>query len=237
MKLWSWGCPGDDVLAAYLDGTLDLAAKSKAELHLANCATCCSLIADVVAMRRSQPTQLPFGLEQRAIAVTSPKRNARHRVLIPVTTALVIALSLAAILLRTGKKELSTVLTSKVPPVVARSEPPRTLSVPATSNVMRQSAPSDPVPGLIFPQENAVIKPSELFMKWKAVPRAVYYEVHLVDAEGEPVWQGESQVASTRVPGTVTLKDGAYFIWIAAHTEDGRVQKSSPARFVVNSSR
>jgi len=237
MKLWSWGCPGDDVLAAYLDGTLDPAAKNKAELHLANCAACCSLIADVAAMRRSQPRPLPFGLEQRAVAVTSPRRNAGRRVLIPVTTALVIALSLAAMLLMTAKKEISTIPTSKVAPIVARTEPPPSLSVPATSNIVRQSGPSDPIPGLIFPQENAVIKPGELFMKWKAVPRARYYEVHLVDAEGEPLWQGESQAASTGVPGTVMLKDGAYFVWIAAYIEDGRVQKSSPVRFVVNSSR
>ena len=237
MKLWGWGCPGDDALAAYLDGTLDPAAKSEAELHLANCTACCSLIAEVVAMRRSEPTPLPFGLEQRAIAITSPQRNAGRRVLIPVTTALVIALSFTAIVLRTAKKEISTAPTSKVSPVVAKSEPPPSLSVPATSNIVRQSASSDLVPGLIFPQENSVIKPGEFLMKWKAVPRARYYEVHLVDAEGEPVWQGESQTASTSVPGTVTLKVGAYFVWIAAHTEDGRVQKSSPVRFVVNSSR
>lgn len=237
MKLWNWGCPGDDVLAAYLDGTLDPAAKSKAELHLAKCAACCSLIADVVAMRRSQPTPLPLGLEQRAIALTSPKRNAGRRVLIPVTATLVIALSLTAIVLRTAKKEISTVPTSAGPTVVAKSEPPPSLSAPPTSNIVRQSGPFDPVPDLLFPQENAVLKSGALVMKWKVVSRALYYEVHLVDVEGEPVWQGESQVASARIPFTVTLKDGAYFVWIAAHTEDGRVQKSSPVRFVVNSSR
>jgi hypothetical protein len=237
MKLWSRGCPDVDVLATYLDGNLDPEAKNKTELHLANCAACCSLVADVVAMWRSQPTPLPLGLEQRAIAITSPQRNAGRRLLIPVTAALVIALSLGAILLRTSKEEISAVPTSNVSPVVAKSEPPPSLSAPATSDTVRQSAPSDPVPGLIFPRENAVIKAGELFMKWKAVPRASYYEVHLVDADGEPLWLGESQITGTRVPDTVALKDGAYFVWIAAHTEDGRVQKSSPVWFVVNSSR
>jgi len=242
MRLGSWGCPGDEVLAAYVDGALDDTAKNRTESHLADCASCRSVIGDVVTMRRSESVALPLGLEQRAIALTSPERHAGRRLLIPLTVGGVVALAFAVFLLRTPKTEISPISPSTVPsagtnsPVVAKSEPP-SISAPDSSNMVRKGIAFEPVPELIFPREGGVLKPSELNLRWKFVPRARYYEVHLVDSEGEPLWQGESQTAGIYVPGTVTLKDGAYFVWIAAHTEDGRVQKSSPVRFVVNSSR
>ena len=241
MKI-GWRCPGDEVLAAYMDGALDDTAKNKTESHLADCASCRSLIGDVVAMRRSQATLLPFGLEQRAIALTSPQRREGRRILIPLTVGSVIALALAVVLLRTPKKEISPISPSIVSPVgtnapvVAKSEPP-SISAPDSSNMVRKGTAFEPVPELILPREGGVLKPSELNLRWKFVPRALYYEIHLVDSEGEPVWQGESEATTTRIPISVAVKDGVYFVWIAANSKDGRVQKSPPVRFAVNSSR
>lgn len=242
MKLGSWGCPGEEVLAAYMDGVLDDRAKNKTESHLANCASCRSLISDVVAMRRTELVGPPLGLEQRAIALTSPQRRTGRRILIPLTVGSVAALAFAAVLLRTPKKEISTILPSTVSsvgantPVVAKSEPP-SISAPNSSNLVRKGTAFEPVPDLIFPKEGGVLKSRELNLRWKLVPRALYYEIHLVDSEGEPVWQGESQTANATVPVTAAVKDGAYFVWIEARTQDGQVQKSSPVRFLVSSSR
>ena len=57
-----WKCLGEDVIAAYLDGVVNAADRSRIESHLADCEYCRSLVADVVTTQRSDPPALPLGL-------------------------------------------------------------------------------------------------------------------------------------------------------------------------------
>jgi len=120
-----------------------------------------------------------------------------------------------------------------VAPVVAKSETP-TAPGGAAPNIVRKSAPSEALRALIFPGDGRVVRPSELILKWKVVPHARYYEIHVVTSEGDPVWQSDSERTDAKLSPDITLKDGTYFVWITAYLDDGRVQKSTPVRFVVN---
>lgn len=232
-RRWRWKCPSDDVLAGYIDGALDEAVRRRTESHLADCAECRSLIGDVVTLRRREPTPLPLGLEQRAIASHAPNRRRRSWILIPATVAGITFASIAGFLLRGPRNEIGPVSAPPVAQVMAKSEP---ASMPgqANSDVVRKSSSPELLPRLISPREGRVIRPSELILKWKLVPQAKYYEIHVVTAEGDPVWQSESEKTDIKLSPDVTWKEGTYFVWIAAYLEGGRVQKSAPVRFVVN---
>jgi len=232
-RFWGLKCPGNHILAGYLDGGLDEAATRRTESHLADCAACRGLVGDVVTMQRLEATPLPPGLKRRAIASTAPSRTVPRWVLIPATAAgLTVALTVV-VLIRGPRNEISLISRSPVAPLVAKSETP-TAPGGAAPNIVRKSAPSESLPALIFPGDGRVVRPSELILKWKVVPHARYYEIHVVTSEGDPVWQSDSERTDAKLPPDITLKDGTYFVWITAYLDDGRVQKSTPVRFVVN---
>ena len=232
-RFWGLKCPGNHILAGYVDGGLDEAAARRTESHLADCAACRSLVGDVVTMRRLEATPLPLGLKQRAIASTAPSRTRPRWVLIPATAAGLTLVLIVVVLIRGPRNEISLISRSPAAPVVAKSETP-TAPGGAAPNIVRKSAPSESLPALIFPGDGRVVRPSELILKWKVVPHARYYEIHVVTSEGDPVWQSDSERTDAKLSPDITLKDGTYFVWITAYLDDGRVQKSTPVRFVVN---
>lgn len=235
-RRWVWKCPDADILAGYVDGALDNAVSSQIGSHLADCTACRSLVGDVVTMQRLVPHSMPPGLKRRAMESTVANRKVRHWVLIPATAAGIVCALIVGFLLKGPRNEAGSISRPPVAPVVAKSEP---LSVPGqhASDVVRNSVPSGRLPALLSPKNGAVIGPKELVLEWKLVPHARYYEIHVVTSEGEPVWEGESKQIITRLPRDTTLSDGAYFVWVAAYLDDGRVQKSAPIKFVLNASR
>jgi len=232
-RFWGLNCPGNDILAGYVDGGLDEVARRRTESHLADCAACRSLVVDVVTMQRLEATPLPLGLKQRAIASTAPSRTVPRWVLIPATAAGLTVVLLVVVLIRGPRNEISLMSRSPVAPVVAKSETP-TAPGGAAPNIVRKSAASESLPALIFPADGKVVRPSELILKWKVVPHARYYEIHVVTSEGDPVWQNDSERTDAKLSPDITLKDGTYFVWITAYLDDGGIQKSTPVRFVVN---
>lgn len=65
---------------------------------------------------------------------------------------------------------------------------------------------------------------------WRAVPGATRYELELLGAQGEPVYQGATTDTSLVLPADVALQPGAEYRWLVrAGTTDG-AQLSSPAR-------
>jgi hypothetical protein len=217
-----WKCPQDGVIAAYLDGVADGPVKTQIESHLVDCEHCRGLVADVVRLRRFNAPALPLGLMQKAIALAAPKSKRTRWILLPAAavagTAFVV---IAALMLRSSQQVIV---------------PSPTLNRP-DRDVVRKLAPSGVLPTLIFPKRDNVVTREQLEFKWKPVPRSRYYEIHMVTSEGDLVWHGQSDRAVLRFPDDLILKDGPYFVWISAYLDDGRIQKSSPVRFLVAASR
>jgi hypothetical protein len=237
-RRWGWTCPGNDVLAAYLDGALDDGAKCQIQSHLADCAACRSLIGDVAMMPPADDAALPLGLKQRAITSMAPTRKVQASIAWPAAAASIACVLITVFLLRGARNEIgpSPISPSPAASVVAKSEPP-SLPAPTTTDIARKTAPLESLPTLISPKNGGVIKSSELLLHWKPVPQTRYYEIHVVTFEGDPIWQGESKKNNAKLSPNIVLKQGTYFAWIAACLDDGRVQKSAPVRFVVNFSR
>jgi len=67
----AWNCPKDDAIAAYVDGNVDATERSRVESHLADCAHCRGLVADVMKMKESDSPSIPLRLKQRAVALAA----------------------------------------------------------------------------------------------------------------------------------------------------------------------
>lgn len=227
----SWRCLGDDVVAAYIDGSLDDTSRRVAESHLADCQACRSLVGEVVAMRRPETLQLPLGLKERAFSAALSSRR-KHTVLIPAFAGVAAASVVLAVFLVESPQKLNLPLPkSPAAPTIAKSNLPQK---PRDDNfeVVRNLKQPQPSPTILFPVENAAVSRSQLRFSWKNVPRAQYYEIHVVSTEGDPVWEGESKVNSLDSPTDFAMPDGTYFVWIGAVT-DGQIKKSVPVRFLV----
>jgi Putative zinc-finger len=232
-------CPKDEAIAAYVDGNVDATARSRVESHLANCAHCRGLVADVMKMKESDSPAIPLQLKQRAVALAAPRSRRMQWILWPAVAAGAACALIIGLWVR-GPQEVSVPIpsspTAPAPTVIAKSEPAPALRQP-NGEVERSLTASSHLPVLIFPQKNNVLTPQQLEFKWKAIPQSRYYEIRVVTADGDLVWSAQSENLNLRPPSDLELKDGAYFVWISAYVESGPVQKSAPVRFVVRASR
>lgn len=73
---------------------------------------------------------------------------------------------------------------------------------------------------------------AKLVFRWEPLPNAIAYEVHVVTADGDLVWEKKVNATSVAPPSTVTLTRGSkYFIWVRAVFPDGKTQQSDPVGF------
>lgn len=147
------------------------------------------------------------------------------------------ALVVIATVMLHGPRQL-IVPSPSTPPqfVIAKSQPPPAVGRP-DRNIVRKLAPTGLLPTLVSPKQDSVVTREQLEFTWESVPRSRYYEVQVVTSEGDPVWEGQTERAVLKFHGDLVLKDGPYFVWILAYSDDGRVQKSAPVRFLVTASR
>ena len=232
----AWNCPKDEVIAAYVDGNVDATARSRVESHLADCAHCRGLVADVVKMNESDLPAIPLQLKQKAVALATPRSRRLQWILWPTVAAGAACALIIGLWIRSPQQVNLPSTPPAAPTVIAKSEPAPALRQPSRE-VERNFTVSSHLPVLIFPQENNVLTPQQLEFKWKAIPQSRYYEIRVVTADGDLVWSAQSENLNLRPPSDLELKDGAYFVWISAYLESGPVQKSAPVRFVVRASR
>ena len=234
----AWNCPKDEAIAAYVDGNVDANERSRVESHLAGCAHCRGLVADVVRMKESDSPAIPLQLKQKAVTLATPRSRRLQWILWPAVAAGAACALIIGLWIRSPQQVNlpSTTPAATAPTVIAKSEPAPALSHPS-GEVERNITASSHLPVLIFPQENNVLTPQRLEFKWKAIPQSRYYEIRVVTADGDLVWSAQSENLNLKPPRDLKLKDGAYFVWISAFVESGPVQKSAPVRFVVKALR
>lgn len=231
-----WSCPADPVIAAYLDGSLTPDQRNRIQSHVVNCDFCRSLIGQIVRTQRSQDPLLPPGLLQRAIRQTKSQSKHLAWSLIPAAALMSAVLVFAILMLRTS---LRVAIPSPPPPVapeiaMARPEPlPRT-PVPET---VRKPVSIEQRPHVISPRFNAAVEPAGIEFRWSPVPQTHYYQVRLTSSDGDLIWETQSEATDLRLPASVDLKNGTYFVWILAQLVDGQVRKSPAVLFRVTASR
>jgi len=230
-----WFCPDTNLIAAYLDGSLEDARRARLESHLSDCEYCRSLVGDVGKMQREAAPAAPPALVGKALDLV-PQTSGRSRwIFAPLAAAGAVACTVvAALLLRTPEHPALPLAPTPAAPLIAKAGP---LPKVSTQETVRKLTPPQPLPSVISPRADSVLSGRSVDFRWKTVRHARYYQVQIVTFEGEPVWQGRSAGTNLSLPGDLVLKDGKYFVWISAMMENGRVEKSDPVGFRIASSR
>ncbi len=229
-----WWCPSDDMIAAYTDGVVGKRKRFWVELHLARCVRCRLVVADVIKAQR-QPTLpvAPVVLVAQAVALVGTQSASRKWTWAPVG-ALAAALLVAALVLTLRRPE--QVIVQSAPalpaPVIAKTETAPILKTPAPE-IVRGLGAAEGELNVLYPHADSIIQSEALQFRWRTIPHARSYEVRVVKADGDLVWEDQAEQSPLQMPADVALNSGSYFVWITAFLENGRTAKSVPVRFQV----
>ncbi len=213
----TWRCPDEREVAAFFDGTLAGRERERMEAHLARCVSCREQIALLARLSDAPlPESVPDDWLTRARGlVQAPRKRDSRRY----WRWAVVAAATACILF--------------VAVVVTRRPVRREVSTPSASGMRGIAAPSSS-PRLISPTPGAILDGRDLEFRWTPVPGAVQYRVSVLTADGDIVWQQDSEGSSAKLPADVRLKAGQkYFVWIRASLRDGNSARSQAVRFSV----
>jgi hypothetical protein len=182
-----WHCPEDRVIAAYVDGALMGARRSRVQGHLADCSYCRSLVADLVKIRReAEVPAAPTALIDRALAdlPASPRRWPRIWAPVSVLGAAAVCALIALTVLRQPERPVLPSRSAPSAPIVSDSEPQSPAGPPGHEIVRSQTSPQ-PSLSIISPKPGGEVSRETAEVRWKAVPRSLYYQVRILTSEGE----------------------------------------------------
>lgn len=231
-----WTCPGDETIAAYVDGALDEDRRTRLESHLSQCEACRSVVSDVLKLQRDidELPVPPLTATKKALAAPARIRARSDFIWRPaVAMAIVFFVAAIAIWRREPQKVLLTPSPGTSSPTIAKVEE----VTPENSDVheiTRQPLIHSIAPVILSPLRDSTVERDQLRFTWKALDRSRYYEVSVVGSDGDLLWAKKTQDCSIRLPRTVAMKHGPYFVWITAYLIDGQAAKSSPVKFVVD---
>ena len=232
-----WNCPPDTRVAAYLEQRLEPKERSRFEAHLSDCDFCLDIIGGLVREYRTLDlSEAPAHLVDKAanaLAAKTGRRISWRWVLVPAFAALVVA---AVVLLRSLQPERPSASISA--PAIEKSRPPvallQTPSQPAEEQYVRKLTTPVEMVEVLEPESESVVLREKLRFRWKAVANVAYYELRVVNAEGDLLWQGQESKPTAQLPPDLPVRPGAYFVWVRAFLHDGRTIKSDPVPFTIS---
>ena len=232
-----WRCPDETQIAGYVDGRLPASDKNRLDGHLAECDYCLGLVA---ALLRLEGAAMPDNVPPALLA------RARHLVPMPAppsvwpvvrwgTVAAVTACIAVVTTVWIHRQESETPLAptpGTQSPAISTPAPPAVAPPAPTSREVRNVKPAVPSLELLAPREGLALGPEALDFRWTRVPASLYYEVRVMTAEGDLVWEGRAEGNQTRLPGNVQLVSGTkYFVSVRAFLPDGKTLTSPVVGF------
>jgi hypothetical protein len=238
----SLACPGESELAAFADGTLPAEARVRVEKHMLRCADCLDAASQLVKWRRDNPAlAVPPALLVRVRALQS---SPRPRWMAPAAAAVGAAALLVAIVLMVrptaAPPNSHATIHPLSAPLTARNDlPPATIQAGPTGVSPRQHdlvrrAPS-PIGLVLLTPTNGSKQTGAIAVKWRPVEHALAYDVRILSAEGDVVYEASTEADHFTVPADVRLTDGRYFVVVHAVLPAGVQVESSAVAFTFKS--
>lgn len=212
-------CPGEEDLAAFVDGRLATEGSSRLRDHLAACDHCLHAVAFLSRNAELEPAaNVPASLAARA----RDGRFSRD----------------AATSVRAVRYKAAAAVFVAVTTIVIWNGPG---PGPGEDATVRSLPPSDPTateaaggPQLLFPASGAMIRADAVELRWTLIPTAVSYEVRVVTLDGDVVWEQRVFGTEARLPAEVRLLSGEpYLVRISAQLPGGKTLESEHVRFFV----
>src|SRR5262245_2754342 len=242
-----WRCPDETKLAAYVDRRLDAQTRAGFESHLADCGYCLDQVAFLTrAADWSSDVEVPRPLVNRARGLVAAKQRVPWLIgwrWISVTAATCILLLFSALMVlwlqrsppqnqtpsnvaqqqqqqspqvasaSTPRRNSDVVAVASPAPPLRSGNPRHTVSVP----VIRNGAAANRSPTVIFPRDGALLKRTQLEIRWQPVADAIFYDVLIVTESGDPLVTRQSDGPPLILSGNSQLISGAkYFVSVRA---------------------
>ena len=208
-------CLTPETLAGFLDGGLCEADRAEAEEHLADCEYCLGQAALITRSRGdSAAAGVPPALSQRArvAGIRQAAIRSRRYAGWALAAVLVLAIGLFAVQFPAFNPAGNT-------------EPVRQTRL-ADPDAMR--------PSLLAPDEGSVISPLEQVFRWSEVQGSLYYDVRLVDPDGNLVLRERVENTRWLIPDSIRLTPGGeYFVRVDAYLSDAKFISSEHVVFTV----
>lgn len=220
----------------FVDSQLDPGARQRLEVHLADCDFCLGQVAALEQLEElGAAIEVPTGWRARAEAAAKPATGmalgpAWRWAAVAASACVVLAVTLwwrkpqGPPVLPLGPSSPSATSRSAPPPSATEPSPPvraaRNRRIPAVQ------------PEILFPGDRSVTGLSAIRFRWKAVPPALFYEIRLVTAQGDMVWEGRAEGTEAMLPARIQLSPGKiYFAWVVAYLPEGKTVKSATVEF------
>lgn len=205
----TWRCPDEGRLAAYVDGGLTAERRASLERHLAECGYCLGQVSALAQLGDAALPEVDPALIRRAQRIPQGKIHSQRK---PGWrwAAGSVAVACTAVLVALWVR----------PPHPAEKESVRTVS--------EHNAGLE----LLQPREGLALQRSNLDFRWSPVSRALFYEIRVLTADGDLLWEARTDGPEARPPATVSFPAGQnYFVSVTAWLPEGKAVKSTAVGF------
>lgn len=217
----TWRCPSELSLAEYVDGRSPKGRKRRIEKHVSDCTFCLHHIALLKTLPDAERGQVPSKLLERVESLVKSGREwtfprFRWNWVAP-ASIVACGLFLASLIWLNGPDQ---------------SEVVRPLD-PASYQELRNGTSNSRELRLLEPADGAVVDSETVYFRWELLNDALFYEVDVVDLEGDPAWTARVDTSETVIPESARLPSGEYFVVVRAVMKDGRLSSGKFTRFSV----
>jgi hypothetical protein len=251
-------CPDENQLAAYVSKRLEAPAATAIERHIADCDFCVGQIAFLSQTPDAETVeQVPFALLSRARSILGrePKSSANWAWRWAAPSAAVACLILIVVVVVVQLRRRETVSPNEGPFIAQKIEPPpiaspqiaitppalrsepspptqMSKSKPTRTAEVRSNTSEEMIPRLLTPREGAAVRKENLELRWQPVSDAMFYEVRLMSAAGDVVFEQQTENTSLKPGAAAPLIPGTkYFVVVSAHLRQGKTEKSALISF------
>lgn len=232
-----WGCPDETQIAGYVDGRLSGSDKNRLDSHLAECDYCLGQVAALLRLEgAAMPDNVPPALLARARDfVPAPVPPSvwpvvRWGAIAAVTACIAVV---TTVWIHRQESETGAPVTPAVQtPAISTPAPPEVAPPATTAREVRTVKPAGPSLELLAPRDGSALAPGTLEFRWTRVPASLFYELRVMTADGDLVWEGRAEGTQTRLPESVQLVSGTrYFVSVRAFLPDGKTLTSPVVGF------
>jgi len=229
-------CLKPEALAAFLDGRSGHKEFSAQQEHLADCPFCLQQLARISRSREDEAAaSVPHELLQQAEALGAGATDADQEETKPIRGrawfgSIPAAVAMAAVLvLAVGVLPLT--FNTATPPGAAPIG-----ATPAQIPTTRYADTGAINPRVLAPIADSVIVPAEQVFRWTEVPGSLFYDVSLVDPDGEVLLRERVETTRWLIPDNLALQAGGeYYVRVDAYLDDEQFLSSEHVAFRVQS--
>ena len=218
------GCPDEQQIAAYVDGTLESGEREPLELHLADCDACVALVGLLSRQRDTavfEPAPELAVARARALLKADPNRGQlrrwqRYAPRWAAAAMVIISVSAGIHLARPPD-----------PGIEAQSPP--------EMRTTRSLAPSTSALQVLYPSPGMTVDARRLVVRWEAISGSRYYEVRIVTESGDVITEQRVTATEWRPPDDLNLTPGTeYFVHVDAYPSEAKTISSDHVPFAIS---